>query len=162
MAFLLFCAARFGWERIQVGEELIPTLPTRCLHYTKLISSTVPLFSLQSIFTIGNVLLANFLILRKFVKSFTLKKCIYLWCAGSSCCLWALLSTCCAYASHCRGFSFCSSWSPEGRLSSCGVQASLPCDIWDLPDPGIEPVFPALQGRFLTIRPPGKPHKVLL
>ena len=28
--------------------------------------------------------------------------------------------------------------------------------MWDLPGPGIEPVFPALAGRFLTIAPPGK------
>ena len=27
----------------------------------------------------------------------------------------------------------------------------------DLPDPGIEPVSPALIGRFFTIEPPGKP-----
>ena len=29
-------------------------------------------------------------------------------------------------------------------------------DTWDLPGTGIEPVFPALAGRFLTTRPPGK------
>ena len=28
--------------------------------------------------------------------------------------------------------------------------------MWDLPRPGIEPVFPALAGGFLTIAPPGK------
>ena len=28
----------------------------------------------------------------------------------------------------------------------------------DLPDPGIEPVSPALTGRFITTEPPGKPH----
>ena len=27
----------------------------------------------------------------------------------------------------------------------------------DLPGPGIEPVFPAMAGRLLTARPPGKP-----
>ena len=27
----------------------------------------------------------------------------------------------------------------------------------DLPDPGIEPTSPALAGRFLTTKPPGKP-----
>ena len=30
--------------------------------------------------------------------------------------------------------------------------------MWDIPGPGIEPVSPALQGRFLTMGPPGKPH----
>ena len=29
--------------------------------------------------------------------------------------------------------------------------------MWDLPVPGIEPVSPALQGGFLTTRPPGMP-----
>ena len=28
--------------------------------------------------------------------------------------------------------------------------------MWDLPGPGIEPMFPALAGRFLTTGPPGK------
>ena len=28
--------------------------------------------------------------------------------------------------------------------------------MWDLPEPGIEPVSPALAGRFLSIGPPGK------
>ena len=28
----------------------------------------------------------------------------------------------------------------------------------DLPDPGIEPTFPALAGGFLTTEPPGKPE----
>ena len=29
--------------------------------------------------------------------------------------------------------------------------------MWDLPGSGMEPVFPALQGRFLITGPPGKP-----
>ena len=29
--------------------------------------------------------------------------------------------------------------------------------MWGLPGPGLEPVFPALAGRFLTTGPPGKP-----
>ena len=32
----------------------------------------------------------------------------------------------------------------------------------DLPDPGIEPVSPALVGRFFTTEPPGKPSNKLL
>ena len=31
--------------------------------------------------------------------------------------------------------------------------------MWDLPRPGLEPVFPALAGRFSTTAPPGKPRK---
>ena len=30
--------------------------------------------------------------------------------------------------------------------------------MWGLPGPRIEPIFPALSGRFLTTRPPGKPR----
>ena len=42
------------------------------------------------------------------------------------------------------------------RLSSCGSRAQLLCGMWDLPGPGLKPVFPALAGRFLTTVPPGK------
>ena len=34
--------------------------------------------------------------------------------------------------------------------------------MWDLPRPGLEPVSPALAGRFLTTVPPGKPLKRIL
>ena len=30
--------------------------------------------------------------------------------------------------------------------------------MWNLPRPGLEPVSPALAGRFSTTAPPGKPH----
>ena len=33
--------------------------------------------------------------------------------------------------------------------------------MWDLPRPGLEPVSPALAGRFLTTAPPGKPSTLL-
>ena len=32
--------------------------------------------------------------------------------------------------------------------------------MWDLPRPGLEPVSPALAGRFLTTAPPGQPHGI--
>ena len=32
--------------------------------------------------------------------------------------------------------------------------------MWDLPRPGLEPVSPALAGRFSTTAPPGKPKKM--
>ena len=41
-------------------------------------------------------------------------------------------------------------------LSSCGAWAQLLCDMWDLPGPGIESVFPALASGFLTTELPGK------
>ena len=43
------------------------------------------------------------------------------------------------------------------RLSSCGSRAQPLCSMWDLPRPGLEPVSPALAGRFSTTAPPGKP-----
>ena len=43
------------------------------------------------------------------------------------------------------------------RLSNCGSQAQLLCGMWDPPRPGLEPVSPALAGRFSTTAPPGKP-----
>ena len=48
----------------------------------------------------------------------------------------------------------------EHRLSRCGTQAKLLCGMWDLPGSGIEPVSPALVGRFFTTEPPGKPEEV--
>ena len=47
------------------------------------------------------------------------------------------------------------------RLSSCGSQAQLLCGMWDPPRPGLEPVSPALAGRFSTTAPPGKPPHIL-
>ena len=43
------------------------------------------------------------------------------------------------------------------RLNNCGSRAQLLRDMWVLPRPGLEPVSPALAGRFLTTAPPGKP-----
>ena len=43
------------------------------------------------------------------------------------------------------------------RLSSCGSRAQLLRGTWDPPRPGLEPVSPALAGRFSTTAQPGKP-----
>ena len=43
------------------------------------------------------------------------------------------------------------------RLSNCGSRAQLLRGMWDLPKPGLEPVSPALAGRFSTTASPGKP-----
>ena len=48
------------------------------------------------------------------------------------------------------------------RLSSCGSQAQLLRGMWDLPRPGLEPMSPALAGRFSTTAPPGKPYYYFL
>ena len=45
------------------------------------------------------------------------------------------------------------------RLSSRGSRTQLLCGTWDPPRPGIEPVSPALAGRFSTTAPPGKPPR---
>ena len=94
---------------------------------------------------------------------------LWLWRAGATLC-------CCARASHCGGLSCCGawalgaqasvvvacglsscgSWALERRLSSCGAWAQPLCSMWDLPRPGLEPVSPALAGRFPTTAPPGK------
>ena len=44
------------------------------------------------------------------------------------------------------------------RLSSYGSRAQLLRGMYDLPRPGLEPVSPALAGRFSTTAPPGKPQ----
>ena len=49
-------------------------------------------------------------------------------------------------------------WNTGSRrvgFSSCGTQAQLLHSMWDLPGPGIEPMSPALAGRFLKTVPPG-------
>ena len=41
------------------------------------------------------------------------------------------------------------------RTNSCGTQAPLLHGMWNLPRPGIKPMFPALTGIFLTTGPQG-------
>ena len=48
------------------------------------------------------------------------------------------------------------------RFSNCGSRAQLLRGMWDLPRPGLEPVSPALAGRFSTTAPPGKPLYFLI
>ena len=55
-----------------------------------------------------------------------------------------------------RGLSSCGSWALERRLSSFDTRAQLLRGMWDLPGPGLDPVFPALAGRFLTAALPRK------
>ena len=83
-----------------------------------------------------------------------------------------------------RAFSSCGKWGPlfiavrgpltiaaslvaehrlqTHRLSSCGSRAQLLRGMRDLPRPGLEPVSPALAGRFSTTAPPGKPGNLNL
>ena len=46
-------------------------------------------------------------------------------------------------------------------LSSCGAQAQPLQRMWDPPRPGIKPVSPVLQGKFLTTGLPRKPCPIL-
>ena len=102
---------------------------------------------------------------------------LFIGCVGSSLLRRAGATVCCSvWVSHCSGFSCfgaqalgtrvsvavtrrlssCGSWALEHRLSSCGAWVYLLCGMWDLPGPGIEPMSPALAGRFLNTVPPGK------
>ena len=68
---------------------------------------------------------------------------------------------CGVQVSHCGGFSCCREQGYRCTgFSSCDTQAYLLHSMWDFPGPGIKPVSPALAGRFLTTRPPGKPYLV--
>ena len=80
-------------------------------------------------------------------------------CAGFSL-RWLLLSW--SKGSRRVGFSSCGSRALERRLSSCGTWAQLLHCMWVLPGPGLEPVSPALAGRFSTTSPPGKPSIFVL
>ena len=78
----------------------------------------------------------------------------------SRCSSWALehrLSSCEVQALGFVGFSRCSSWALEHRLSGCEVQALLHHSMWSLPGSGIELTSPTLQGGFSVTGPPGKP-----
>ena len=74
---------------------------------------------------------------------------------GLHCCSQAFFS-CSAQASHCGGSSCCRPWAPGHVSSVVAARAQLSCTMWNPPGPGVEPVSPALAGRFLTIEPPGK------
>ena len=96
---------------------------------------------------------------------------LFLTVVGLCCCMKAFSSCnkrgllCCgARASHFSDFScgpqalgaWASGVAAHG-LSSCGTWASLTHGVWSVPGPGIEPMSLALQGRYLTTGPPGKP-----
>ena len=95
----------------------------------------------------------------------------------SSCDKHGLLSSCSTRAAHRSGFSCFGAWASvvpagglnrcdfralEHRLSSCGTWALLPGGMWDLLEPGMEYLPPALAGGFATTGPAGEPHAGLL
>ena len=63
--------------------------------------------------------------------------------------VWASVAATC-------GLSNYGSQALEHRFSS-HAWAYLLCRIWDLPEPGIELVYPASAGRSFTTEPPGEP-----
>ena len=78
--------------------------------------------------------------------------------AFSSCGKWGATLHRGSRASHYRGLSCAEHRLQMRRLSSRGSRAQLLRGMWDLPKPGLEPVSPALAGRFSTTAPPGKPN----
>ena len=92
---------------------------------------------------------------------------------SSNCEEQGLLHSCGAWASHCHSFSCCRILRSVGlqqcgslalghRISSCGSWGQLLLGMWDILGSGIEPVSPALAGRFFTTEPPGKPQSIVL
>ena len=75
----------------------------------------------------------------------------YMW-AFSRCHEWGLLIGVASFVAEHR-LQTC-------RLSNCGSRAQLLRGLWDLPRPGLEPVSPALAGRFSTTAPPEKPRHI--
>ena len=53
------------------------------------------------------------------------------------------------------GFSSRSTWAQLWRMGLHRMLL-LPCNMWNLPGPGIKPMSPSLAGRFLSTVPPGK------
>ena len=80
----------------------------------------------------------------------------------SSCREWGLLCGCGAQASHPGDFSLRSTGSTVRGLHSCGTWAYLLRGMWDLLRSGIEPMSPALAGRFFTTQSLGNPFSPYL
>ena len=71
------------------------------------------------------------------------------------------------HSSRCAGLTVAASLVAEHRLqtrrlSNCGSRVQLLRGMWDPPRPGLEPMSPALAGRFSTTAPPGKPLEPIL
>ena len=95
---------------------------------------------------------------------FFFKTCLFLAVLGLHCCVWAFLGA--ERGGHsslwCTGYSLqrlLLLWSVDSRcagFSSRGAGPWLLCSMWNRPWIGIKPLSPALVGRFLTTRSPGK------
>ena len=137
------------------------TVPARFTLYSQCLTQCL---ALQGVGRVGAPWLFFFIIIYLFIYL------LFFGCAGSS--------------FLCEGFfSSCGEWGPlfiavrgpltivaflvaehrlqTRRLSRCGSRAPWLRGMWDLPGPGLEPVSPALVGRFSTTAPPGKPPLTL-
>ena len=72
-------------------------------------------------------------------------------------CAQSCLTLCVPVRNSPPDFSVCP-WNSSGKYTGMGSHSLLQ---WDLLDPGIEPMFRALAGRFCTPEPPGNPLKNL-
>ena len=78
------------------------------------------------------------------------------------CCCVPAFSSCVPSLLGCSLLIVVASLVAEHGFSICGARALLPCSMWDLLGPGIEPVSSALAGRFLTTGPPAKSLALIL
>ena len=81
--------------------------------------------------------------------------------SGFSCCGAQALSTWSSVAAA-HGLSSCHSQALKHRLHSCGTRSQLLLDVWNLPRPGIEPMFLALADGFFSTLPPRKSSSYIL
>ena len=87
-------------------------------------------------------------------SGFSLQGVFLLWNVGSRV---SGFSNCSSWALDHR-LSSCDSWALEPRLSNCDAWVQLPLGVWNLLGPGIKPVSLVLAGRFFATEPPGKPY----
>ena len=127
------------WEFSQQDWRQLPfQLTEHSLQFVSLLMASLPPHSVWNVFLRFTLFIfgctrdALAVARRSCCLAFSLQRFLWLWSTGSKC----------------AGFS---SWR---------TQAWLLLGMWDLPGPGIEPTSPALAGRFLTTRLPGKPWKV--
>ena len=76
---------------------------------------------------------------------------------------WLIIAVCGLSLVLVRGLlTVVASLAAERSVSSCVTGLSCPEALWDLPGAGIEPMSPALAGRFLTTGPRGKSWLTLI
>ena len=123
--------------------------------------------SIPSMFSSRSFIVSNLTFRSLIHLGFTLYLFIYLGCVGSSFFCARAFSSCGKqgplFIAVRRPLTIAASLVAEHRLqtrrlSSCGSRAQLLRGMRDLPRPGLEPVSPALAGRFSTTAPPGKPR----